>query len=218
MLETISKGQLICTRTRIGSPHVIAAMKDFTKALPLPSKEPSTTSKKSSAHKIVGYEANGGFMVGSNIELNGKTLNALPTRDAVLPILIVLSLSHQRDVPISELLKNLPSRFTASRCIKNILLSNSDKIIKNLELDKVKQQEFLFDVYADKSLKITTINKTDGLRLTISNNDIVHIRPSGNASELRVYVETSTMHKSEQLVESVIAASAITPKVPYDQT
>lgn len=219
MLEHSSKRQLTCSRTRIGSPYVIAAMKDLAKELQLsykeaqldkeslaPDKKSSASNKKPSLTNIVGYEANGGFMVGSDIKLNGKTLRALPTRDAVLPILIVLSLSHQSGAPISELLKNLPSRFTASTCIKNVLSELSDKIIKSLELDKKKQDEFLSEVFSDRSLTINTINKTDGLRLIISNKDVIHIRASGNAPELRVYVETSTMQNSEQLVESVISA------------
>jgi phosphomannomutase len=158
------------------------------------------------AAKIVGYEANGGFMVGSDIELNGKTLHALPTRDAVLPILIVLSLAHQSSVPVSHLLKALPSRFTASACIKDVLKGVSDKITKSLEFDSKKQDEFFFEIYADKAAKIISINKTDGLRMSISNNDTIHIRPSGNAPELRVYIETSTMDKSEGLVDAVITA------------
>jgi phosphomannomutase len=210
MLEASSDSQLICSRTRIGSPYVIAAMQDLAKE---PKKEflvskqkPSASSSEAAAIKIVGYEANGGFMVGSDIELNVKTLHALPTRDAVLPILIVLSLSHQSSVPVSQLLKNLPSRFTASACIKDVLKGVSDKITQSLEFDPIKQAEFLYEIYADKVAKIIFINKTDGLRMSISNNDTIHIRPSGNAPELRVYIETSTMDKSEGLVDAVIAA------------
>jgi phosphomannomutase len=198
MLEASSKRELICSRTRIGSPYVIAAMQDL-------AKEPLASGNELAA-KIVGYEANGGFMVGSDIELNGKILHSLPTRDAVLPILIVLSLAHQSSVPVSQLLKALPSRFTASTCIKNFALNLSDKITKSLEFDPIKQAEFLFEIYADKVAKIISINKTDGLRMSISNNDTIHIRPSGNAPELRVYIETSTMYKSEALVALVTNA------------
>jgi phosphomannomutase len=213
MLEASSKRELICTRTRIGSPYVIAAMQDFAKEPPEPKKESlvskqklSASSSEAAAIKIVGYEANGGFMVGNDIELNGKTLHSLPTRDAVLPILIVLSLAHQSSVPVSQLLKALPSRSTASTCIKDVLKGVSDKITKSLKFDPIKQAEFLFEIYADKAVKIISINKTDGLRMSTSNNDIIHIRPSGNAPELRVYIETSTMDQSEGLVEAVIAA------------
>jgi phosphomannomutase len=198
MLEASSDSQLICSRTRIGSPYVVAAMQDL-------AKEPLASGNELAA-KIVGYEANGGFMVGSDIELNGKILHALPTRDAVLPILIVLSLAHQSSVPVSQLLKALPSRFTASACIKNFLKGVSDKITQSLEFDPIKQAEFLYEIYADKAAKIISINKTDGLRMSISNNDTIHIRPSGNAPELRVYIETSTMDKSEGLVDAVITA------------
>jgi phosphomannomutase len=205
MLEASGDSQLICSRTRIGSPYVIAGMKDLAEEPPASNKKPLASSIEASASKIVGYEANGGFMVGSDIPFNGKTLHALPTRDAVLPILIVLSLSHQSGAPISQLLKSLPSRFTASTCIKNVLSELSDKIIESLEFDKDEQDDFIFEVYADKSVKINAINKTDGLRLMLSNKDVIHIRASGNAPELRVYVETSTMDKSEGLVGLVIA-------------
>ncbi len=184
------KLELTCSRTRIGSPYVIEAMNDL--------------AKKHPSGKVVGYEANGGFMVGSDIDVNGKKLHSLPTRDAILPMLIVLSLSNENSLPISQLVGKLPSRFTASGCVKNILLEVSNKIISSLEFDKIKQEEFLFEIFADTSLKIVSINKTDGLRLYINNGDIIHIRASGNAPELRAYVETSTMKKSVSLVELVL--------------
>ena len=33
---------------------------------------------------------------------------------------------------------------------------------------------------------------TDGLRITFSNDEILHLRPSGNAPELRCYTEADT--------------------------
>jgi phosphomannomutase len=157
MLEASNK-QLMCSRTRIGSPYVIAAMQNLAKKPLAPNKEPLADKESSASNnepsaidkeplasntrETVGHEANGGFMVGSDIELNGKILHALPTRDAVLPMLIVLSQSYQGSSPISGLLKTLPSRFTASTCIKDILKGVSDKIIESLEFDQVKQSKF----------------------------------------------------------------------------
>jgi len=51
-------------RTRIGSPHVIAAMDD---------------AAGPPGNKVVGYEANGGFLLGSDVEIGGRTLRRLPT-------------------------------------------------------------------------------------------------------------------------------------------
>ena len=45
------------------------------------------------------------------------------------------------------------------------------------------------------------VDLTDGLRLAFENGDIVHLRPSGNAPEMRVYSEAAT----EALAQAVIA-------------
>jgi phosphomannomutase len=41
-------------------------------------------------NRVVGWEANGGFLTGSSIRRNERTLEALPTRDAALPLLAAL--------------------------------------------------------------------------------------------------------------------------------
>jgi len=38
---------------------------------------------------------------------------------------------------------------------------------------------------------VLTIDQTDGLRVEFDKGDIVHLRPSGNASELRCYAESN---------------------------
>jgi len=41
---------------------------------------------------VIGYEANGGFLLGFNANLPNGSMKALPTRDSLLPILAPLSL------------------------------------------------------------------------------------------------------------------------------
>ena len=53
---------------------------------------------------VVGYEANGGFLTNSDITRDGRTLRALPTRDAVLPAICIILLSIRRGETISQLL------------------------------------------------------------------------------------------------------------------
>jgi phosphomannomutase len=63
----------------------------------------------------VGYEANGGFLLGGAVAgEDGRTLAALPTRDAVTPMLATLDLAARDGVPLSALADRLPARFTAS--------------------------------------------------------------------------------------------------------
>jgi phosphomannomutase len=84
-------------RTRIGSPYVIAAMQAALAA---------------GEKMVCGYEANGGFLLGSDVCGPRGTLTALPTRDAVLPIIVVLVAA--RGTSVSKLVANLTRRVTFS--------------------------------------------------------------------------------------------------------
>ena len=44
------------------------------------------------------------------------------------------------------------------------------------------------------------LDQTDGLRITLKGDEIVHFRPSGNAPELRCYAEAATPARAAQLV------------------
>src|SRR3546814_10990391 len=63
---------------------------------------------------VAGFEANGGFLLGSRIDSSRGSLAPLPTRDAALPVLAVLAAARGADTPVSALAANLPSRHTAS--------------------------------------------------------------------------------------------------------
>jgi len=40
---------------------------------------------------------------------------------------------------------------------------------------------------------VAAIDTTDGVRLTFASGEIAHLRPSGNAPELRVYTEADSL-------------------------
>ena len=48
----------------------------------------------------------------------------------------------------------------------------------------------LTQLYPKQAVTVTKTNTLDGLRLTLSNQDILHLRASGNANELRFYTES----------------------------
>ncbi|MDD4957464.1 MAG: hypothetical protein PHH49_05880 [Candidatus Omnitrophica bacterium] len=86
-------------QTKIGSPYVIKAMLDELGANP--------------ASKVVSWESNGGFLLGSDTDTGKGVLKSLPTRDAVLPIICVLVLAMRSGRALSGFIKeNLPARFT----------------------------------------------------------------------------------------------------------
>ncbi len=169
-------------RTRIGSPYVIAGMEAL-----------QTKGKKG----IVGYEANGGFLQQDDIEINGKTLSALPTRDAVIVILSILLSAKSQGLKVSELVAQLPERYTCSDRIKQIPTDKSQVLIASLNTgDEEADSQAISEFFEDQFGEVSKINRTDGLRITFGNGGIVHLRPSGNAPELRCYTESGTLENA----------------------
>jgi phosphomannomutase len=173
------------SRTKIGSPFVIEQMQAL---------NPENGA-------IAGFEANGGFLLQSEI----PNLKPLPTRDAVLPALAILATAREKNCSISELLNALPNRFTASDRLQNFPNEQSQNLIAAI----LKNSEAIKTIFPE--LEIVNQDLTDGLRLTFSNGEIVHLRPSGNAPELRCYAEAETQLRANELVKTCL--SAIKPQV-----
>ena len=166
-------------RTKIGSPFVIASMI-----------EASEAGRKG----IVGYEANGGFLTNSDFPVFGNMLNALPTRDAVLPVLSIILLSIQEGTTISGLLADLPQRFTVSDRIQNFPTEESAKILARLE-----DSAGIEAVFGDMFGEVESIDRTDGLRITFQTQEVLHMRPSGNAPEFRCYNEAASQERALEM-------------------
>ncbi|MFL9786809.1 phosphomannomutase [Vibrio cyclitrophicus] len=169
-------------RTKIGSPYVIEAFSELSETY----------------DAIAGFEANGGFLLGSDIEINGKLLKALPTRDAVLPALMLLSAAN--DSGIASLVSALTPRFTDSDRIQNFAIEKSREIISKA----TGQEPLLVKALGIENVIVTNVDYTDGLRITLNSGDVIHLRPSGNAPELRCYAESSTVQQARALVEQVL--------------
>jgi phosphomannomutase len=171
-------------RTRIGSPYVIAGMEDAQSA--------------PSAHDnqvVIGYEANGGFLLGSDVVRDGRRLTALPTRDAVLPMLALLCMARSQGTTLSQLSQRLPARYTASARLQNFTNALSSTLLARLSKDLTQAAQLL----APDSGKVVDVSAVDGLRLSFGNGNIVHLRQSGNAPELRCYAEANTALRAAQL-------------------
>ena len=172
-------------RTRIGSPYVIAGMEQ---------------ASVGSSGVVVGFEANGGFLLGSDAVRNGKRLLALPTRDAILPMLAVLAMAKEQGCKVSGLVADLPARYTASDRLQSFPTDESAALLKVLQQDQLQAAQ----VMAPKAGNVASVDLTDGLRVIFTNGDIVHLRPSGNAPELRCYAESGTQAKAQSLCDQCL--------------
>ena len=162
-------------RTRIGSPYVIAAM------------------QAAAGARVVGYEANGGFLTQSEIVRDGRRLAALPTRDALIVALALLRLAAERGVALSGLAGLLPARFTASDRLSAFPTERSAARIGALRAGGAAAVAAVFG--ADFG-PVASIDETDGLRITFASGEIAHLRPSGNAPELRCYNEAASPERA----------------------
>lgn len=175
-------------RTKIGSPYVIETF----------------ASLLTQYSSVAGFEANGGFLLGSDLSLNQSQsqscLTALPTRDAVLPVLAVLALSQKTG--ISTQVECLPQRYTHSDRLRNFSTEKSKVIMAMI---RESPQELLLMLGLNVN-EVVNINVTDGIRLTLASGLIIHLRPSGNAPEFRCYIEADSVTTSRRFVYKVLKA------------
>lgn len=211
--DSIDRGplaQALQPKTRIGSPFVIAGMQK---------------AHENGKRVVCGWEANGGFLLGSDVERNGKTLRALPTRDAFLPILCTLVSAKERNVSLCELFGGVCSRHSRAGLLKNFPRSVAMRIVERFTPALGEVYEFDFAKGTDAASDLLTIrsqlcqfftaehgfgpirrlNYTDGVRMTFESGEIAHVRPSGNADELRIYAVADTAERAEEIVARAIA-------------
>ncbi|PBC11629.1 phosphomannomutase [Mesorhizobium sp. WSM3859] len=165
-------------RTKVGSPFVIEGM----------------NAARQAGGIVVGFEANGGVLLGSDCLVNGGILSALPTRDSFLPILAVLGTMASAGKTLSSLRETWNLPVCASERLENFPVETSRGLMRKLA-DRDALQRFLapFGMVAD-------IDETDGLRARMTSGEIIHMRPSGNAPEFRCYAEAASHDRATEIV------------------
>lgn len=178
--------------TRIGSPYVIVSMYE---------------AMRTGAKRVVGWEVNGGFMTGSDMQVDGKPLKALPTRDAYLPIAAALVSAAKAGISVSKLFDSLPQRYTQAGLIDNFPTAVSRAILDRYSNDTPEVRAELQTFFSAEHGfgNITGINSLDGVRMYFDNGDIAHLRPSGNAPQLRIYSVSNTQERADDIVAQGIA-------------
>lgn len=210
-------------KTKIGSPYVISALDEL---------------RRGGRHaRIVGWEANGGVLTGSDMTVAAGTMGALPTRDSTLPILANLFAAATQKLSLSVLWDRLPARFGRAGLIDNLPVAVSQAILASLipagdtvevEFDGAgrvadrSRADAIPTPFAEEQAKdwqrtratlaryftsahgfddIGRINVLDGVRIYFGNGDVAHIRPSGNAPQLRIYANSNSQARADEIVE-----------------
>jgi phosphomannomutase len=170
-------------RTKVGSPFVLDAMQKAA----------------GGDRTVVGFEANGGFILGSPFDHDGIKGTALPTRDALLPILAVLQSAKKENISLSELAARWALPIATSDRLEDFPVERSQALMAYLTAHDNALTQFLSPLG-----RVVSVDRTDGLRATLSSDEIVHLRPSGNAPEMRCYTEGATSARAGALIAEAL--------------
>ncbi|WP_439153858.1 phosphomannomutase [Yoonia sp.] len=160
-------------QTAIGSPYVIAGM-------------------ATANGRVVGYEANGGFLLGFQASGPAGAMPPLMTRDAVLPMVAVLCRAN--GTGLSHVVAAEPARYTAADRLQDVPSEISKELVARWAGDRTARAAFLTAMGGQEA----ELNRVDGLRMGLQDGRIIHLRPSGNAPELRLYVEADTAATAQE--------------------
>ncbi len=158
-------------RTRVGSPYVVAGM--------------------AGTDRVVGFEANGGTFIGPGF----GALDPLPTRDALMPLIAALGLARRERTTVDRLVAALPLQHALADRLTDVPPERSAAFLTRLE----SEPDFAAGVFGAHG--IAEITAIDGVKVRIASGDTVHFRASGNAPELRCYVEGSTPAVAADLLD-----------------
>jgi phosphomannomutase len=170
-------------RTRIGSPYVIAAM-------------------EAEGGRVAGYEANGGFLLGFDAEGPGGPIAPLMTRDAGLPMVVALVAARAAG-GFAALRAGLPARFTAADRLQGVDMGRAGAFLARLDGDAGARGAFLAGLGLAPE---EGVDRTDGLRMRLAGGEVLHLRPSGNAPEFRVYAEGPDEARARALLAAALKA------------
>ncbi|SLN70154.1 hypothetical protein PAM7066_03552 [Palleronia marisminoris] len=134
----------------------------------------------------MGFEANGGFLLG----FEAQGLAPLMTRDGLLPIVAPLAAARAEGRTLADLVAALPACHTAADRVQGIDRDRAADFLARLDPDAF---------FADTG-EIVGIDRTDGLRVSLTDGRVVHLRASGNAPEFRIYAQAADPDAAEALV------------------
>lgn len=176
-------GDFKVIRTKVGSPFVIAGMQEAI---------------GQGYSKVMGFEANGGLLTASSFPLQGGGHVApLPTRDCFLPVLAVLWRAVSERMSVSKLSEAYNMPYALADRLESFPVETSAALMTLLRRSDDDLRSFMAPFG-----EIMHVSDIDGLRVTFLDGSIIHLRPSGNAPEMRCYVEAGSERQARKLLEA----------------
>ena len=97
--------------------------------------------------------------------------------------------------PLAEIAASFGFLAAASGRLEGVSAENSASFLQRLAADAAYAGN-LFEALGG----VADIDNRDGVRITAGNGEVVHFRASGNAPELRCYIEAKTEPRADELL------------------
>ncbi len=226
-------------RTRIGSPHVISAMVEagaeagweanggFLTAAPLLVPGGGSLGPLATRDALLPILAVLYASLGSGMSL-AELLARLPPRFGHSSVLspfprekalaIIASLSPADPDIVEARFEQASGGPPRTRLTQRARASGSpDPVVANEvlagELEVIRSRLEGFFTPRDGFGTVAWINWLDGVRVGFSNRDVVHVRPSGNAPELRIYALADSPERADAIVALAVTDNGIIRRI-----
>ncbi|MCG8324429.1 MAG: hypothetical protein MI673_02850, partial [Thiotrichales bacterium] len=124
---------------------------------------------------LIGFEENGGFMYGKHNEV----------RDGAMTLALAMDILAKTNKTMSELVEGLPPSYTTKTKI-SCSKDESQSIIRSLK------EQF------------PNSDTSDGIKISIDEQNWIMVRPSGTEPIVRVYAESSSQKKLDNLISEYL--------------
>ena len=127
------------------------------------------------------------------------------TRDSFLPIIAPLAMARAAGPPLAALAAQETLRHTAAERLTEMPMAASQALLGQLRDESDARARLLSAAGLGAE---ANCDETDGLRMTDATGAVLHLRPSGNAPELRLYVEARSPAQAEDVLTAAKRAVA----------
>ena len=110
-----------------------------------------------------------------------------------------------RGTSVSARIAQEPPVVTLADRLQDIPQEASQPFIASMGADAGARAAFLTRLGGPEAAVEAAVDLTDGIRITLTDGRIVHLRPSGNAPEFRLYVEAADEAGARALLTSGLA-------------
>jgi phosphomannomutase len=156
--------------------------------------------RQDGAPPVVGWDADGGFWLGSQVLRDGHRLGPLATADGLLPAVALLCAAQARHMTVAGLVATLPKRFTANDLVQRLPHQASESLLERLAHD----EHLIAPLLAPHSGAVKALDETDGLRAFFANGDIVHLRAAPSQTAIHCYTEAGSASHARKLCDACL--------------